>query len=225
MLKRTMTKVPVAQSLVRRLEQLVTSVRFPGSRRYWDRRYRCGGTSGAGSQGRIAEFKAEVLNRFVADNRVQSVVEHGCGDGSQLRLARYPRYLGLDVSSHAITLCRTRFRGDDTKEFRHVDQYRGERCDLALSIDVIFHLVEDDVYHRYMERLFDSAERFVIIYSSNTEERISPYAPHVRHRRFGSWVAANAPGWLLEACVSNAFPYVDEASEGSFADFFVYRRG
>ena len=34
--------------------------RFPGSARYWDLRYRMGGTSGAGSYGRDKAYKAEI---------------------------------------------------------------------------------------------------------------------------------------------------------------------
>ena len=71
---------------------------FEGSQEYWERRYAGGGTSGAGSAGRLAAFKAQFLNDFVRAHDVTSVVEFGCGDGNQLALAAYPRYLGLDVS-------------------------------------------------------------------------------------------------------------------------------
>jgi hypothetical protein len=32
---------------------------------YWESRYRSGGASGAGSLGRLARFKAGVINRFI----------------------------------------------------------------------------------------------------------------------------------------------------------------
>src|ERR1700689_4886366 len=65
---------------------------------YWDSRYAGGGNSGDGSYGNLAKFKASVLNQFVAENRIASVVEFGCGDGNQVSLAEYPRYVGIDVS-------------------------------------------------------------------------------------------------------------------------------
>ena len=34
-------------------------MRFPGTRAYWEKRYRAGGSSGPGSYGRLAHFKAE----------------------------------------------------------------------------------------------------------------------------------------------------------------------
>jgi hypothetical protein len=41
------------------------------------------------------------------------------------------------------------------------------RFDLELSLDVIYHLVEDEVFDAYMRSLFAHAGRFVVIYSSN----------------------------------------------------------
>lgn len=214
--------LPVA--FVRGLRRALGRETFPGSERFWDERYAKGGTSGAGSTGRLAEFKAEVVNAFVRDAGVRSVIEHGCGDGNQLALAVYPRYLGLDVSPVAIAACRSRFAADPSKEFRLVAEYRGERADLALSLDVIFHLVEDEVFERYMARLFGSAERFVIVYSSDTDDQTQAPGSHVRHRKFSRWVEANARGWGLRARVPNRHPYRGDATQGSFADFFVHER-
>jgi len=197
---------------------------FPGSQRYWIERYATGRNSGPGSYGELAEFKAEVLNDFVRTHDVKSVIEFGCGDGNQLRLASYPRYAGLDVSPQAVARCRETFRCDPTKTFKHVDDYAGERADLALSLDVVFHLVEDKVFAAYMTRLFASAERFVIVYSSNTDERPPGTAPHVRHRKFTRWVDEAAPGWKLVRHIPNRYPCDMATDRGSFADFFFFAR-
>ena len=63
---------------------------FISSSEYWDQRYRTGGNSGAGSYNRLAQFKASFLNTFVNTYQIASVIEYGCGDGAQLKLARYP---------------------------------------------------------------------------------------------------------------------------------------
>src|SRR5690349_24554192 len=57
---------------------------FRSSPSYWEERYRQGGNSGVGSYGQLARFKAQTINRFVAEQAVTSVVEFGCGDGAQL---------------------------------------------------------------------------------------------------------------------------------------------
>src|SRR5258706_45661 len=104
-------------ALRHRLAVVTPGLWFRGSGRYWESRYVSGGTSGAGSYGVQAEYKASFLNSFVADNNVRTVVEFGCGDGNQLRLAAYPSYLGLDVSSKAVHMCIEAFRSDQSKSF------------------------------------------------------------------------------------------------------------
>ncbi|MGZ4333195.1 MAG: hypothetical protein ACXVRJ_02835, partial [Gaiellaceae bacterium] len=95
-----------------RVRRALGIVAFRDSASYWERRYRSGGDSGQGSYGPHADHKAAFLNGFVADRGIGSVIEFGCGDGNQLSLARYPTYLGLDVSQTAVRSCIRRFAGD-----------------------------------------------------------------------------------------------------------------
>ena len=164
-----------------------------------------------------------MVNSFVSEQSVTSVIEFGCGDGNQLMLADYPSYLGFDVSPEAIALCRKKFRLDPTKSFGLVRDYNFEKADLALSLDVIFHLVEDEVFERYMEMLFEAAQHFVIIYSSDSDERKDD-APHVRHRKFTRWISEKRPEWRLLRHIPNRYPFSGDVKKGSFADFFVYVR-
>jgi hypothetical protein len=196
---------------------------FSHSATYWQERYGTGGTSGAGSYGRLAEFKAGFINDFVRLNDIGSVIEFGSGDGGQLALAQYPRYLGVDVSSIAIEACRRRYKDRPGYRFEHISKYEPEtRADLAMSLDVIFHLVEDAVYEEYMERLFEAAARFVIIYSSNYE---SEQLYHVKHRKFTDWIDRNQPGFERIAFQHNPYPFDPEDPDNtSFADFYAYRR-
>src|ERR1700757_3968895 len=101
----------------RRLSLLRQRIGFRGSAQYWERNYARGGTSGPGSYGALAEGKAAFLNAFVHERAVGSVIEFGCGDGHQVSLAHYPRYVGLDVSRSAIALCKRRFADDRAKSF------------------------------------------------------------------------------------------------------------
>ena len=196
---------------------------FRSSADYWRQRYARGGNSGAGSYNHLAEFKAEVINDFVASNGIADVIELGCGDGHQLELARYPRYTGYDVSPEAVELCRKRFKDDPGKTFFPLTQYDGRQADLALSLDVIFHLVEDEVFDDYMQRLFSAARRHVIVYSSN-DQNIDDPAPHVRHRKFSDWIARERPEWELLTRVPNRYPYNGDYRVTSFADFYIYGR-
>jgi hypothetical protein len=195
---------------------------FPGSAEYWEKRYSTGGNSGVGSYAFFAEYKADVLNRFVSTHHVQTVIEFGCGDGNQLSLANYPTYLGFDVSSTALSKCRELFKSDPQKSFRLMSEFAGETADLTLSLDVIYHLVEDDIFAQYMRTLFRAANRYVIIYASDIGDNRGYEGTHVKHRKFTQWIQQNAPAWKLLEHLPNQYPYTGDYRKGSFADFFIY---
>ena len=222
--KSVLKSVPIFGPLVATISRHLNSLGFRGSADYWEQRYRKGGTSGAGSYNRLAKFKAKFLNDFVERNRIASVIEFGSGDGAQLELADYPSYVGVDVSKTAIAEASKRFTGDASKSFLHTSELPpGLRAELALSLDVIYHLVEDDAFDGYMRGLFDAATRFVIIYSSDHDETLG--VAHVRHRRFSEWVESQRPDFTLSERVPNEFPFDENDPDNtSFADFAVYQR-
>jgi SAM-dependent methyltransferase len=227
-LKTIIKAIPVVGPAAGKISQMaifgrLRHVPFTDSASFWETVYRTGGTSGPGSYGRLAEFKAEVLNDFVRNKNIQSVVEFGCGDGNQLQLAVYPQYVGVDVSAAAVERCSNLFAGDGTKRFIQAQSLPENfgPFDLAISLDVIYHLVEDRVFHDYMRRLFDSSNRFVAIYASNYEARTR--GPHVRHRRFTTWIAENAPQWQPAGFVRNRYPADPmQPEQTSFADFHFF---
>lgn len=196
---------------------------FGGSRNYWTQRYRLGGDSGVGSEGIAAHYKAGVLNDFVATQRIESVMELGCGDGRQLELASYPSYLGIDVSPEAIEQCRRRFSGDPSKRFDVLADYRGEPADLTLSLDVIYHLVEDATYHEHLRSLFSAGKRFVVVYSSDVLISGRNFR-HVRHRAVSEDIARLHPEFERMSDVEKALPAPVAFNRNIPTVFLVYRR-
>lgn len=201
---------------------LINSRTFAGSGNYWDKRYQKGRDSGEGSYGELAIFKAKLLNEFVREKGIRSVIEFGSGDGNQLKLAEYPAYTGVDVSPVAVRMAQQTFQHDLSKKFVTTGEYRGERAELALSLDVIYHLVENPVFEAYMERLFQSATRYVAIYSSNCNGLMTD-SPHVRHREFTRWVKERFPRLAPPRIIANPFPIGLRQQETSFAHFFFYQ--
>jgi SAM-dependent methyltransferase len=197
------------------------------SGQYWEKRYREGGTSGYGSYGRLAEFKAQIINKFIEDEEIERIIEFGCGDGNQLSLIRIKNYVGVDVSPTIIKKCKINFKGNPHKSFYTNDEFRALslKADLALSLDVIFHLIEDDIFESYMNMLFNASERFCIIYASNTKNKFDP-AIHVRHRRFTDWVTENIKNWRLSQVIYNKYPHDGSVNpkDFSFSDFYFYER-
>lgn len=190
---------------------------------YWEERYAGGDTSGSGSYGKLAQYKADFLNQFAAEKHIESVIEFGSGDGNQASLFNFNQYTGFDVSPTAVAKCREKFRDDPTKQFFQIEEYKGEQAELVLSLDVIYHLIEDDVYEDYMRRLFQAGTRYVIVYSSN-DEAAGRNIEHVRHRKFTDWVANNTTEWIMERCIKNLYPYDRQhPDETSLADFYLFK--
>ena len=165
-----------------------------------------------------------MLNAFVSEWNIRSVIEWGCGDGHQLSLADYPEYLGIDISEKAVGICKKTFDKDTRKKFLSTRDFGDQTAELTLSLDVLFHLVAEEAYQGHMSKLFSSAERFVKIYSSNHEARFRK-SGQVKHRKFTNWVHENQEDFSLFHTVENQFPYdPNDIENTSFSDFYVFKR-
>lgn len=191
---------------------------FTTSGDYWEQRYAQEGSSGAGSRGPLAEFKRDVLNGILAKYGIESAIEFGCGDGHQLGMIDYPKYQGFDVSASVVDRCREQYQSDSTKSFGVIGDHSDHTADLGLSLDVIYHLVEDNVFDNHMSSVFSSAERYVVVYSTDNElPADAPQPDHIRHRRFTDWIREHASDWQQIDRIPNAV-------EGYSADFFVFEK-
>lgn len=184
--------------------------------KFWEDNYKSGGNSGEGSYGDVAEFKAKVLNTFLTAHDIPSAIEYGCGDGHQLGLVKYKAYTGYDISPTAVQLCKDQYKSDVFKQFYHISEYDGRRAELALSLDVIYHIIEDDVFDNYMRRLFTSSTKYVVIYAVDEECDKESRQPHMYHRKFTKWVEDNAKQFDLVNFVANPCGYL--------TSFYIYRR-
>lgn len=196
------------------------------SAQYWEQRYLAGGNSGAGSYNKSAEYKGLILNAFAAEKQLRRVGELGSGDGNQLRYLAFEDYTGFDVSRTAVDLCRRIHGNHPGRAFvwlgdpqLDMSRYYGA-FELTLSLDVILHLVEDDVYRAYIDKLFALSNKYVVVYSSNYSAPDRQGAVHVKNRRFTDDVERWLPEWKLLKHVDNPYkhPLITEA------DFFVFGR-
>ena len=197
------------------------------SGKFWNEYYSSGGNSGTNSYNRLAEFKAEVVNDFLLKNHVSTIAEIGCGDGNQLTLIHYQNYVGIDVSEVIIEKDREKFKEYPNYRFFHSlterEKYIDCLFDMTISMDVIFHLLEDNVFFAYMDDLFSLSTKYVVIYSSNHEEYTQ--WPEYRHRNFTGYVAKNFPNWNLVQYIPNKYPYIiGEEENTSASDFYIYQR-
>ncbi|WP_439481062.1 hypothetical protein [Cyclobacterium plantarum] len=190
---------------------------------YWESRYRSGDNSGVGSYGLMAEYKAEVINQFVENSGIITVIEFGSGDGNQLRYFNFQNYLGFDISATAVDKCKKLFRSDNSKIFKLLGEWDGQMAEIVISLEVIFHLIEDKYFNDHMEKLFLASEKYVVIFSSNKDINPPEQAKHVKHRKFTDWVEKNRPDFDLIDVKRNKYPD-DQYDFGSFSDFYFYKR-
>jgi len=198
---------------------------FPfNSKKYWENRYSIGLNSGEGSyQKELKEFKSNTINEFLNNNTIKSIIEYGCGDGNQIQNINYENYLGFDVSETAIKICKDKFSHKESYNFEHLKKYNNQKADLSISLDVIFHLIEDEVFEKHMNLLFNSSNRYVIIYSSNTNKQSTESVAHYKNRKFTDWINENIKNFQLINIVKNTYPYDYKTKKGSVSDFYIYR--
>jgi SAM-dependent methyltransferase len=111
--------------------------------------------SGPGSDPKLTRPYARLLQDFIRQHHIQSVVDLGCGDWSFSRLIDWSGvdYVGIDVVPGLIeSLNRT--YGKPGIRFIHADilQYQLPRADLAISKDVLQHWPSELIL-RFIERL------------------------------------------------------------------------
>ncbi len=214
-------KIPFLGSI---LSKLAGNKKFDGSENYWIKRYQKGGNSGDGSYNELAEFKGKIINDFAEKNHIQSSIELGCGDGNQLKYLKLQKYTGYDVSPDAVELCRQLFSKDASKTFKHISALANDTAELSMSLDVIYHLIEDEVYAQYMNNLFQASTKYVIVYASNTNENPASLAPHVKNRKFTDWIEKNRKDFIQIAHIPNEYPLRADGKKGSIADFYIFSK-
>ena len=198
---------------------------FPGTKFYWERRYRKGLSSGDGSSGNLATFKAKIINNFVAQNDIKEIAEFGCGDGNQLSLFQVDKYIGLDISPAAIALCKKRFINDKKKEFDvyHPNSFQANnKYALTISLDVLFHIIEEKLYVKYLSDLFLSSNKFVIIYGRNFD---GPEDYSEKNRSFLPWIKNNISDFVLVEHIKNKFPFnPKDPKTTSHSEFYIFKK-
>lgn len=219
-------KTPIIGNTANFFLKRIKNKKFPGSEKYWEDRYKSGRNSGSGSYNRLSEFKAKTINEFIAEKQIASAIEFGCGDGNNLSMIKYRKYIGLDVSTTAIRICMNKFKNDLTKSFyvynslSFCDNQKIFNAELSISLDVIYHLIEDDIFEKYMTDLFQASKKYVMIYSRDYAEK---HDIHQRSRKFSQWINENQKSFRMIKKIENPYRYdLKDPDNTSNADFFIY---
>lgn len=149
-----------------------------------------------------------------------TVLDLGVGDGRQaLALSCtgvVSNVTGFDISWHIVHHLKTQLnvtRHDCLERgplyvywydgFELPEMVKDQGYDVAISMQVVFHLLEDALYERYMDILFSFARHVVIIHAPDSQTQLPAAAhEHMRYRIFSNWVAKLHPEWILHHKVS-----------------------
>jgi hypothetical protein len=196
------------------------------SKEYWEKRYLNKNNSGAGSYGCLAEFKSEIINDFLDKNNIVEFIDYGVGDGNQLKLinTKNRKYTGIDISPTIIEKCKYIFKNDSTKLFICNNEIKNTKAELVLSCDVLYHLVEDEIYNNYMKTLFNMSKKFVIIYAKNEDLN---HVQHVKFRKFTNYINQYLQNWKLIKHIPNKYPQLkigQNNNNTSPSDFYIFKK-
>lgn len=181
---------------------------------YWENRYVSGLDSGRGSYGKSANHKATMINNYIINHDIKSISDFGCGDGNQIGLLKgFENYCGFDISPYIIDVCKQKFIDNSKMTFctKINDLPESELC---LSLDVLYHIIDEKDYENYLFQLFNKSKKYVLIFSTNHQEKtISSY---ILHRKFTDWVDTHCKDFVLVEELENSLK--------SSAKFYLYKR-
>ena len=190
---------------------------------YWEYRYKKGYDSGRGSYGKFSDIKSENINNFISKYNIKDVIEFGCGDGNQLINIKYENYIGYDVSKTIIDIVKEKFKHKQKWKFDLMENYDSKKATLTVSLDVIYHLVEDKIFEQYIETLFNASLKYVIIHSRDVDENNSELVStgfksisfkHFLDRKFSVYIEKNISTHKL----------IEKIETLENAYFFIYKK-
>ncbi len=181
--------------------------------KYWTERYYNQGNSGWGSwDSNAVKFKADYVNEVIKKYNINTVCDLGCGDGNMIKyFSGYKQYYGYDIAPVAVSMCKSQYEKDINKIFYYkMEEILDKKYDLSLSLDIIYHLVEDDMYQKYMHDLFSIAD-IVCIFSTNHGTPVSLDLLHIKDRIFTKDINEN-------------FELIDSKEFTSTVGFYLYKK-
>lgn len=181
---------------------------------YWITRYNTGGDSGFGSHDEYSiKFKGDYINSMIERFNVKTLFDYGCGDGNQLKMiSGYTHYTGYDIAPNIIEDDKILYVGHEDKLFTSkLNDIIGKKFDLSISMDVTYHIIENELFTFYLDTLFASAD-VVILFTTNSDH----YTPLKHHK----------PRKIIDHIKSNYtdFELIDTKMYNDNVGFYTYKK-
>jgi cyclopropane fatty-acyl-phospholipid synthase-like methyltransferase len=183
----------------------------------WESRYNNGGNSGNGTYNELYIFKRDIINDIINKYNIKNIIDFGCGDGNQIKEFNIDKYVGIDIALSAINICKMKYKDDNTKSFFTYNEINNikSQYDLSISLDVLYHILEEDLFIDYLKKIFNFSSKYILIYSSNYDGHTEG---HMHTRKFTNYVEKLFPNWVLNIKIKQIYP------KKSSADFYLYEK-
>ena len=183
----------------------------------WESRYNNGGNSGNGTYNELYIFKRDIINDIINKYNIKNIIDFGCGDGNQIKEFNINKYVGIDIALSAINICKMKYKDDNTKSFFTYNEINNikSQSDLTISLDVLYHILEEDLFIDYLKKIFNFSSKYILIYSSNYDDHTEG---HMHTRKFTNYVEKLFPNWVLNIKIKQIYP------KKSSADFYLYEK-
>jgi hypothetical protein len=130
---------------------------------YWDKRYASGGNSGCGSIGKLRDAKWKWIQVFV--DPIKDVIDVGCGDLSFWEGKQLPDgYIGIDGSE--VIIGRNKRKHPNNIFYKaQSSESLGLTAPVVFCFDMLFHIMDDDIYKKTIENLCSISSEYIFIYT------------------------------------------------------------
>ena len=187
------------------------------TKKYWIERYKNGGNSGSGSYDELYIFKRDIINNIIKEKGIKSIIDLGPGDGNQIKELNIEKYIGIDIAYTSIQICKKKYKDDKNKTFYTWNDFKEHELhyDLTTSLDVLYHILEEDGFLKYLKNLFKFSNKYILIYSSDLEGHTQQ---HIHTRKFTNYIKKLFPNCKLIKKINQKYP------KKSSADFYLYEK-
>jgi len=174
--------------------------------------------SGIGSRGSLADFKANFINDFVKEKKINKIIDFGCGDLYNASLFNVKEYLGIDIVDHQIpenVLAQT-FKTLNMR-FDQVELDKGS--DLVICLDVLYHILKDELEYLKitLEKIVEISNDYIIIYAQDSMDTKFNYL-YSEHLYNSPWRQ------ILEEKNVKLIYEQEKCKPGTTAKFFIYQK-
>jgi len=140
------------------------------TKNHWNNTYVTGGNSGVGSYRKdLYEYKLNFIKKLIVNQNIKSVFDFGCGDGHQLSEIVVGKdvesYIGIDISPYIIEENKKKYKD---KIYYNLEEYEFDKkdtFDLVLCLDVLYHIMEENLFNQTIGNLFKLSKKYVLIYA------------------------------------------------------------